>query len=153
MCILLIYPLTLYVNRQLMMSLVMSWLSASLFQWEKHCTCTVGSHQLICASAGIPTNQFQCFTDCTWTTEIGQQGSRWMCRWVGMTLLCICKVFPCGRGKQMIMMSLEWHHESSVYVEGRGYIRRTCTSLKAIIWVSGEITPDHNENDWEAGQR
>ena len=26
--------------------------------------------------------------------------------WVGVTLLCMCKVFPAGRGKQMIMTSL-----------------------------------------------
>ena len=33
-------------------------------------------------------------------------GCQWMHRWAGMTLLCMCKVFPAGRGKQMIMMSI-----------------------------------------------
>ena len=52
--------------------------------------------------------------------EIGWQGCQQMHRQVSVTLLCMHKVFPTGRGKQMIMTSLEWHHESSVYVEGRG---------------------------------
>ena len=29
-----------------------------------------------------------------------------MCRWVGRILLCMCKVFPAGRGEQMIVMAL-----------------------------------------------
>ena len=51
--------------------------------------------------------------------EIGWWGCWQMHRWVSMTLMCMCNVFPTGRGKQTIMTLLKWH-ESSVYVEGRG---------------------------------
>ena len=54
-----------------------------------------------------------------------------------MTLPCLCKVFSCQKREAddhdiILVMS-----KSSVYVDGREYIRGSAHKLKAIIWVFG----------------
>ena len=56
-----------------------------------------------------------------------------MCRCT--PLLYMLKVFPTLRGKQMIMMSLGDVTIVVLTLRVGSYIRRVCTSLRALIWV------------------
>ena len=74
------------------------------------------------------------------TVEIAQQRCWQMCRWVGVTLLCMCKVFPAGKREAddhdiILVMS-----KSSVYIEGREYIKGSALELDVIIWFFGSWT-------------
>ena len=44
---------------------------------------------------------------CAWLRGGIGWGCWWMCRYVGMILLCMCKAFPALRGEQTIMTSLD----------------------------------------------
>ena len=70
-------------------------------------------------------------------TKIGQQGCWQMCRQASAALLCMCSAFPAKKGKQMIVMSFSDITSIMLMHRGRGYIRKACMSLKAIIWVFG----------------
>ena len=50
--------------------------------------------------------------------------------------LCMCSAFPTERGKQMIVMSF---NDVTMFAHafGRGYIRKACMSLRAVVWVFG----------------
>ena len=74
-------------------------------------------------------------------------GRRQMCKWVGVTLLYMCKVYHTRREKQVIVMSLG---DVTVVklMEGAGsYKGRACMSLGALVWVFGYCTFGHTS--WE----
>ena len=50
--------------------------------------------------------------------------------------LCMCSAFPPKEIEQMIVMSF---NDVTIFshASGRGYIRKACTSLQAVIWVFG----------------
>ena len=48
--------------------------------------------------------------------------------------LHMSSAFPTERGKQMIVMSFN-DVTMVAHASGRGYIRKTCMSIKAVIWV------------------
>ena len=60
-----------------------------------------------------------------------------------MTLLLMNKVFPAGRGKQTIMMSLGDVTVIMLMWRVGSYKRRVCMSLGALIWVFGCCTFGH----------
>ena len=62
-------------------------------------------------------------------------GCWWMFGWVNMALLCMCKVFPTLRGKQTVVTSLGDITTMMLTLRVGRYIRRVCTSFRALIWV------------------
>ena len=65
------------------------------------------------------------------TIRNGLQGCWWVHWRVSVTLLCMHKVFPTGRGKQMIMTSFSDVSCHFAYVEGWKYIRVSTPKLGA----------------------
>ena len=63
-----------------------------------------------------------------------------MCGQVGMTLLCMHKVFSHWKREADDHDVILVTSKKSVYVEGREYIRGSPHKLKAIVWVFGSQT-------------
>ena len=64
------------------------------------------------------------------------QGCWQMCRQIMVILLHMCSAFLLKEGKQMIVMSFN-DVTMFAHASWRGYIRKACTSLGAVVWVSG----------------
>ena len=77
-------------------------------------------------------------TVCVWLLETTGWRHWWMCRQVGMTLLCMCKVFPTWRGTQKIVTSLD-DISHYTYVRGRELYKEACMSFRALIWVLAAV--------------
>ena len=71
-------------------------------------------------------------TVCAWR-EIGQ-GCWWMCRWVGVTLLHMCKGSSCLKGEADVCDIIRWHHCCSAYINEGVVFKKAHTSLGALIW-------------------
>ena len=54
-----------------------------------------------------------------------------------MTLLHMHKIFPTGRGKQMIVTSFSDIRNIMLMHRVGGYLRRVHMSLEAVVWVFG----------------
>ena len=69
--------------------------------------------------------------------ENSWQGCQWVHRQISVALPCMHSAFPAKKGKQTILTSFSDVTNVLLMHQGRGYIRKVHSSLRAVIWVFG----------------